>query len=74
MYYILLCLFSLLSSSLVLHLLKKKKEWYPLVILNTDFALLNHRQIILPKYLAQITQEVFFYLHEVASLKKFKQI
>ena len=67
------CLFSLLSSSLVLHLLKKK-EWYPLVILNTDFALLNHRQIILPKYLAQITQEVFFYLHEVASLKKFKQI
>ena len=39
---------------------KKKKEWYPLVILNTDFALLNHRQIILPKYLAQITQEVFF--------------
>ena len=59
MYYILLCLFSLLSSSLVLHLLKKKKEWYPLVILNTDFALLNHRQIILPNYLAQITQEVY---------------
>ena len=40
--------------------IEKKKEWYPLVILNTDFALLNHRQIILPKYLAQITQEVFF--------------
>ena len=37
-----------------------EKDWYPLVILNTDFALLNHRQIILPKYLAQITQEVFF--------------
>ena len=59
---------------LVLHLLKKK-EWFPLVILNSDFALLNHRQITLPKYLEQITQEFFhFCLHEVASLKKFKQI
>ena len=73
MYHILLCLFSLLCSSLVLHLLKKK-EWFPLVILNSDFALLNHRQITLPKYLEQITQEFFhFCLHEVASLKKFQQ-
>ena len=54
---------------LVLHLLKKK-EWYPLVILNTDFALLNHRQIILPKYLAQITQEVFFLPSWSSLLKK----
>ena len=58
---------------LVLHLLKKK-EWFPLVILNSDFALLNHRQITLPKYLEQITQEFFhFCLHEVASLKNFQQ-
>ena len=70
MYYILLCLFSLLSSSLVLHLLKKKKEWYPLVILNADFSLLNHRQIILSKYLAQITQEVLFLPSWSSFLKK----
>ena len=68
---------------LVLHLLKKKKKererengiYTVHLILNTDFALLNHRQITLPKYLEQITQEFFhFCLHEVASLKKFKQI
>ena len=39
---------------------KKKKEWYPLVILNSDFALFNHRQITLLKYLWQITQEFLF--------------
>ena len=35
---------------------KRKKEWYPLVIHNSDFALLNHRQIMLPKNLEQIAQ------------------
>ena len=73
MHYILLCLFSLLGSSPSFTFIKKK-EWFPLVILNSDFALLNHRQITLPKYLEQITQEFFhFCLHEVASLKKFQQ-
>ena len=73
MYHILLCLFSLLCSSPSFTFIKKK-EWFPLVILNSDFALLNHRQITLPKYLEQITQEFFhFCLHEVASLKKFQQ-
>ena len=47
------CLVLLLVSYL---LKKKKKEWYPLVILNSDFALFNHRQITLLKYLWQITQ------------------
>ena len=58
--------YAIFSHCLVLlpvsHLLKKKekkKEWYPLVILNSDFALFNHRQITLPKYLEQITQEFF---------------
>ena len=40
-------LFSLLSSSPNLTFIVKK-EWYPLVILNTHVALLNHRQITLP--------------------------
>ena len=72
--HILLCLFSLLCSSPSFTFIKKK-EWFPLVILNSDFALLNHRQITLPKYLEQITQEFFYFcLHEVASLKKFKLI
>ena len=59
--------YSIFSHCLVLllvsHLLKKKKkkkEWYPLVILNSDFALFNHRQITLLKYLWQITQEFLF--------------
>ena len=56
MYYILLCLFSLLGSSPSLTFIKKKKKWYPLVILNSDFALFNHRQITLLKYLWQIVQ------------------
>ena len=57
-------LFSLLGSSPGFTFIEKKKkrerEWYLLVILNTDFALLNHRQITLPKYLEQITQEFLF--------------
>ena len=57
-------LLSLLGSSPSFTFIEKKRErereWYLLVILNTDFALLNHRQITLPKYLEQITQEFSF--------------
>ena len=56
-------LFSLLGSSPSFTFIEKKKrerEWYLLVILNIDFALLNHRQITLPKYLEQITQGFLF--------------
>ena len=55
-------LFSLGSSPSFTFIEKKKREreWCLHVILNTDFALLNHRQITLPKYLEQITQEFLF--------------
>ena len=61
---------------LVLHLLKKKKRerengiYTVHVILNTDFVLLNHRQITLPKYLEQITQEFLFLPSRSSFLKK----
>ena len=67
--HILLCLFSLLCSS-PSFTFTKKKEWFPLVILNSDFALLNHRQITLPKYLEQITQEFLFLPSRSSFLKK----
>ena len=59
-------LFSLLGSSPSFTFIEKKKRerengiYTVHVILNTDFALLNHRQITLPKYLEQITQEFLF--------------
>ena len=53
-------LFSLLGSSPSFTFIEKKKEWYPLVILNSDFTLFNHRQITLLKYLGQITQAFLF--------------